>query len=469
MRALCGLLMVLAVVLGGCKGSDDVLYADPHVFPPAPGMEVVWVATYQNQENVILDKDVAPQLGSTPPLLAGRDMWVRVGVDKAYSNNFSREILVLLQVQQGTKGAVNHVAYGRARRPSADDPDTTFNFRIPGDQITPGLKFEISVREPVLPPAFPEGTVGEGWIWTSPRLEVENTDRLELVIVPVTIQDGDKELKPDVSQAQQTLIKQIVNAQYPVSGVDIRIDEPMTWVGSFGSGGDWGELLDRVGDRRESAGITNGNTYYYGAITPEQPYGIAGLSNVAFSPSDDWARSSVGWGFSGPDSVDVLLHEVGHAHGRFHVACGGPDSPDPGYPHDPRYIGINAYDPVSGEFLGPEDAADIMSYCTPTWTSDYTFDALHERVLALRDFRAAKPRELRKGRVDGSLTGVASGTVRSVANPSGEPVLVQPYALDGRPLEPVEGWLYPYSHLPGGTVLFDDPVEAIERIELVEE
>lgn len=89
-----------------------------------------------------------------------------------------------------------------------------------------------------------------------------------------------------------------------------------------------------------------------------------------------------------------LAHELGHQQGRAHVNCGGPASPDGGYPYAPCTIGnvgpnsFIGFDVISRKLLLPESTADFMSYGPePLWASDYTYRALFN---SLRDSSLAR-------------------------------------------------------------------------------
>ena len=85
----------------------------------------------------------------------------------------------------------------------------------------------------------------------------------------------------------------------------------------------------------------------------------------------------------GSRGAATMCHEVGHSHGRLHAPCQVQD-PDPSYPYPNADIGVWAYDRRTEEFL-PPTRKDMMSYCpnpdrTLAWMSDYTYQALLDRV-----------------------------------------------------------------------------------------
>lgn len=97
-----------------------------------------------------------------------------------------------------------------------------------------------------------------------------------------------------------------------------------------------------------------------------------------------------------PFSGQTFAHELGHNFSRLHVDCGGPSFNDLFYPYDNAlfadgsangYYGFDAQTKTSiAPQSGSSKVADLMSYCPPRWTSDYTWKALMGK---LSDRRAA--------------------------------------------------------------------------------
>jgi hypothetical protein len=79
-----------------------------------------------------------------------------------------------------------------------------------------------------------------------------------------------------------------------------------------------------------------------------------------------------------PSGAEVLAHEIGHNFGRFHAPCGGPALVDPNWPnstHPGARTSSYGYDIFSGG-LKPPTQFDFMSYCDPSWISDFNYKAL---------------------------------------------------------------------------------------------
>ena len=84
--------------------------------------------------------------------------------------------------------------------------------------------------------------------------------------------------------------------------------------------------------------------------------------------------------FSIPNS-ETIAHEFGHNMNLAHAPCGSAGGPDPSFPSGAGQIGVWGYDFRDGGKLVRPSTKDLMSYCEPTWISDYHFsNALRYRV-----------------------------------------------------------------------------------------
>ena len=100
-------------------------------------------------------------------------------------------------------------------------------------------------------------------------------------------------------------------------------------------------------------------------------------------------RASVGIGFVGQDAADTMAHEIGHAHGREHAPCGGASGVDPNYPYPQAQLGVWGYDIFEKTLISPTKGRDMMGYCPNEWVSDYTYNALFERITAISTEKSA--------------------------------------------------------------------------------
>jgi hypothetical protein len=198
-------------------------------------------------------------------------------------------------------------------------------------------------------------------------------------------------------------------------------------------------------------------------------------------------RASVGVGFTGVRSAETMAHEIGHAHGRPHAPCGGAQGTDPSWPKDAAHknatLGTWGFNILDGKFINPGAGAsqphDMMSYCDPTWISDYQYDALFQRVVAVNGTQAfvspgpggapqaQKSGAYRMARVDAGGNLAWDGpSMQLDKEPVGEIRTLRFVGKNAQYL-PIAGnaHFFPYDHLPGGTLLVREPNVAYEAVE----
>lgn len=133
----------------------------------------------------------------------------------------------------------------------------------------------------------------------------------------------------------------------------------------------------------------NAETLYAGIVAA-----AANVNNSAggmghFGLDSSWTALSASYTPTSPYSPfsgQTFAHELGHNFSRLHVDCGGPSFNDLFYPYDNSLFadgsadGYYGFDPQTKTSIAPQNGsgkvADLMSYCPPRWTSDYTWKAL---------------------------------------------------------------------------------------------
>lgn len=262
------------------------------------------------------------------------------------------------------------------------DLETTFNFDIPADQLTNGASFHVELKETY------GGSIQRWPSEDESELDTISTGTLRVVLVPVRYNaDGSGRL-PDVSDEQVDIYRDWIASMYPLEKLELTVREPMDFNTTVQTQG-WTNLLQAIMSLRSQDNPAD-DVYYYGLINPNTTFAsycsggcVAGLSTLG-TVGDPSSRASTGVGFSGTESADTLVHELGHAHGREHAPCGLLGQPsDPGYPYDDAEIGVLGYDSDEGALKSSSSYVDFMSYCYPIWLSDYTFTGLAYRMNAL--------------------------------------------------------------------------------------
>lgn len=137
------------------------------------------------------------------------------------------------------------------------------------------------------------------------------------------------------------------------------------------------------------------NEHYIGMVHPDTPTGATDgeayigqdAAWVKFQPHLPTTSPRFDW----PGAGVTLAHELGHNLGRGHVKCpdsgpGMPEGPYDPYPYITDTIGIvhpdgyYGFDYLTGQAIAPDGAADFMSYCSPEWVSDYTWEAIYDEL-----------------------------------------------------------------------------------------
>ena len=351
---------------------------------------------------------------------------------------------------------------------STDDAlASTFDFDVSGDLLTKTTKFSVAVRDPQTGPQ--QGQTGGAQYpadGTTDSLGAESTgDQLKVVVVPVQYGADGSNRVPDTGAAQLETYRQAMYGFYPAAKIDLTVRAPFPYSSAISaSGTGFSTVLQAVQNLRQQDGVSD-DVYYYGAFMPAASFAtycgsgcVTGLSSVGSSPQDSLVRASVGIGFTGQESAITMAHELGHAHGRLHSPCGGASGPDPNYPYSGGGIGVQGYDLNKKALVPASTGKDLMGYCQPEWISDYTYQALVDRMQYVNNASGAfgayaTPQTFRYVDVaaDGSASWGADITLR--ARPWGEEHDVTFTASDGSVLGAGTAYYYAYDHLPGGFAL----------------
>jgi hypothetical protein len=143
-------------------------------------------------------------------------------------------------------------------------------------------------------------------------------------------------------------------------------------------------------------------------------------------------------------TTSTFVHELGHIYRRPHAPCGGASSPDEAYPYAGAKLGSWGYDFQTHELFEPTTHVDFMSYCSPEWISDYSYQQILERIIVVNQHaafrRLAGPSEASAYR---TLRVTADGQaswgleLRPRFGPPGDPTTLQALDMQGNLLEEV--------------------------------
>jgi hypothetical protein len=336
----------------------------------------------------------------------------------------------------------------------------SWSLRISPEMVRPGLGMRVIVdpgeevdmvdRAPLIWPS--DGTIHRPDVRQTPPF------RATFIRIMSTVHNT----TGDVNEGNLSDYMRVTRDFFPIgnSNAIVRPQEMVTNAGPLdgpNAGPEWEKVLQevfalRLADAQSDPQVMN--RYYHGIVRRPGGAGIAGIAYVATNPFSN-ALAAVSFDAVSARS-EVVAHEFGHNFGRRHAPCGipaGDPSLDPGYPYAGAVIGVTGYNYRTSSLIRSDGSwRDIMSYCDPAWSSDYTFDA----VLAMREARpaGAPGADLIAAAADGILVW---GDWSSTRGPRLHPAV----EMSSRPFEPVNVNARVFGYADDGSLLFDLGVEGL--------
>jgi len=455
-----GLAIVVLAAGASCENRADAP-VDHREAALAADVRIAKVSLYQGVEkNLYKGPGVNIRGVVSPPIVLGREATVRIAVEAERPLSWvPRQLAVVMSYRDSEfETLLSEVVLAEGDW-SDGALDTTIQFRIPPERVTQDMVLEVSVHElsGAAAPLAPDAP--QRWSSETTGLDFSQSDTLSLHVFPIQYDADGSGRVPDTGPERLAEIREKFLAMYPVQEVNIVVEQRIPWNTPISaSGAGWGEVLTEMSSRRAAATDIPENSYFYALFDPVAeagaycPYGcILGLSLVPPSASDTWARASIGVGY-GRWAVDTMLHEVGHAHGRQHAPCDVPQA-DPEYPYQGGGIGSFGFDLGTQELAHPDAHADFMGYCTKSWVSDYTFDALLQRVKVLRTPSRSAKTDWQMLTVGADGTATLGDVVRQSVAPASE---IAPFDLrdaEGKVVGRTQGYFLPFDHIDGGLAL----------------
>ena len=364
-----GLSGALPFDLTALEHLEDLHTTGTELCAPADPEFVDWLEGVTRQRVALCDRgDAAAYLTQAVqsrefpvPLVAGEPALLRVFVTAAGATNTA---MPPVRATFYREGAVTHQADMPAKPgpipPSISEGSLSksVNVEIPGWVIQPGLEVVI---EP-----DPEGTLDPA-LGVARRIPATGRMAIDVRAMPVfemTLLPFIWEENPDSSIVEITAamaadpegheLFERTQLLLPVAELDVTAHPAVASPTNDGF-----EILGLTEMIRVAEG---GSGHYLGVMAgPTGPGGLLGVANGIGS----WSSFSV------LDS-ETIAHEFGHNRNLYHAPCGGAGGPDRYYPYGRGRIGAWGYDFRTGELV-PPGRPDYMSYCEPTWTSDYQF------------------------------------------------------------------------------------------------
>jgi len=381
------------VAAAGCgsSGADGSVTPAPaaSASPAAPAtttadqMSIDEVSVYQAVKATIVSGGAVAKKPNAP-IIAGRPALIRVFV-KAIGRTRPKIEGELRLTRAGKPDLVVHDG-GKDLLPALDDgnQDQTLDFEIGADDMTADAAFSVKAAVKLDSGdvvAFPQGGT------TMPLAAKTASQKLRVTFVPVAYQNADgTSLTPDL--ADSATLKDMLYKLYPVASVEITVRAPFKWSSPVAADGPgWDELLSGIMQLRKADNVDR-DVYYVGVFTPAptiEQFCDQGSCILGIAPQADeksvGLRAALVLGYDSNSAGGTLAQELAHAMGRAHAPCGNPQAVDTGFPYTAGGIGVWGYDILTKELVDPGDRyRDFMSYCSPVWTSDYTFRGIYNRM-----------------------------------------------------------------------------------------
>lgn len=301
-------------------------------------------------------------LGGDIPLIAGRSALLRVFVtgDKM---SFYRPRPLATFYRGGAPIHEMRLDPATDRIPTEPEEgrlDRSFNGVVPGRVLQPGVELVVELDPDGVVPAIPgsDGRVpAEGRL----RLDVLAVPPMELTVVPVVLSADAQAVLTWVEGLTETSPgMEFVRSILPIGELELTVREPYHTTANLSTAAGWLGLLREISVLRLTERRSD---YYYAAVAAPPNSPLRGLGYIG---------RPVGIGI--PD-LDTFAHELGHNMGLRHAPCGVIVNPDPDFPYEDGSIGVFGYETRGGntQMVDPAEYWDLMTYCDPSWISDYHF------------------------------------------------------------------------------------------------
>ncbi|MCA9710513.1 MAG: hypothetical protein KDK70_32025, partial [Myxococcales bacterium] len=296
---------------------------------------------------------------------------------------------------------------------------SSFLLGVLGEWMVPGVRYQVQLFEAGTGwEALPEVDVAPSAPSSPDFIGVEDTElTMHVVVVPVDYSGPGCSQAVDPTEDTLSDYADAMFQQNPLETIDIRWDDPYLVDDlDLTDPNDFFTLLGRAQQYRASQAPAPNVYYYFLFDNCGECIGTGGclLGVAADIPDASMAsgplRVAIGTRYLGNEEmgIDTFVHEIGHTQGRQHVACPGTAAggPDPTYPYQDGLIGVWGFGVRDFQIRDADTHTDYMSYCNPTWVSDWQWNATYQRISTLTEWDAA------------------------AVVPSGDPVLVGAINLD---------------------------------------
>ncbi len=251
----------------------------------------------------------------------------------------------------------------------------TFEWRLEPEQMTADMAYSVGLFE-----LSRAGNTNRG---EPVRIPTEGSDalgvpdelmRFEVVVLKIEV-GGQTAVFDD---ANLEALRRVLYQHYPVNELDVTLRDEAVSSGSCAS--DNGVTCLRTVEQIRSGDAPDPHVYYLGLGHEKS---VGGVSNLA-SPTmgDASSRASFAWvgtgSWEGQVGTQIAGHELGHAQNSPHTPGCNAGGAVSDYPHKngegQSEIGVWGYEILSEVLHDKTNTFDIMCYCQPHWSSDYTYE-----------------------------------------------------------------------------------------------
>ena len=373
----------------GGAGDGAAPESDAGGGPPGPLARDIALGLIEGAQGVFVPLvragALVPPADRKTDLIEGRPLFIRIHVvpGKTFAARPLRAVLTVTSDDQPTPARFEDSKM-IAEASRSDDLASTFNFLLPKEAVLPSSRFAVSLHEtapvaspePAPAPRFPAPDQADAAL----AIKAGKME-LDLVLVRATGVGGPLMDSPERRQRVESYLYDV----YPVQKLNVRWRDPVKFTKKI-SRNDGFATLQQL---RTMDGAKPHEYYHLLVAVEDTVETLLGIAELAGATAADGPRR-IGMTFVRKRSIDSELdsisHEMGHNHGRNHVAGCNAQGIDPQYPYPNTAVGVDGYSLSENAFKPAAMYKDLMGYCYPTWISDYTFDAFSRRVRAVTSF-----------------------------------------------------------------------------------